>query len=132
MPSAKHGIKIPSSALTWRFSRNSGPGGQHVNTSDTRVELTCDLTQVRASSQVVSRIKERLGEQITVTAGSQRSQVQNRKLALEKLIQRIEKASKAPKSRFPTKPTRSSVQNRLDDKRRHSILKKERHSVNDD
>lgn len=132
MPSVNHGIKIPSSALTWRFSRNSGPGGQHVNTSDTKVELTCDVSQIKAPYMVHTRIKERLGEQITVTAGSQRSQAQNRKLALEKLVQRIEKASKAPKSRRPTRPTRSSVQNRLDEKKRNSQLKMQRRSVTDD
>lgn len=132
MPTVKPGIKIPTSALTWRFSRSSGPGGQHVNTSDSKVELICDLTQIRTSPHIKLRIIEKYGEQLSVVASTQRSQTQNRRLAMEKLMERLEKAAKVPKSRTATKPTRASVRNRLEEKKRNSQRKLERRKPVDD
>lgn len=132
MPTVKPGIKIPTSALTWRFSRSSGPGGQHVNTSDSKVELICDLTQIRTSPHIKLRIIEKYGEQLSVVASTQRSQTQNRRLAMEKLMERLEKAAKVPKPRTATKPTRASVRNRLEEKKRNSQRKLERRKPIDD
>ena len=132
MPTAKQGIKIPTSALTWRFSRSSGPGGQHVNTSDSKVELICDLTQIRTSPHIKVRIIEKYGEQLSVVASTQRSQTQNRRLAMEKLMERLEKAAKVPKPRTATKPTKASVRNRLEEKKRNSQRKADRRNPVDE
>ncbi|NNN12884.1 MAG: aminoacyl-tRNA hydrolase [Acidimicrobiaceae bacterium] len=125
-------IKIPASALTWRFSRSSGPGGQHVNTSDTKVELICDLSQLHGEQSVLDRIAARYGTEIRVVVSSQRSQTQNRKLAYQNLTDRLEKAAKVPRNRRPTKPTWGSTQNRLDEKRKASMQKAQRRLPLDD
>ncbi len=125
-------VKIPPSALTWRFSRSSGPGGQHVNTSDTRVELICDLTKLSAESEILEQIIARLGSELRVVVSSQRSQNRNRKVALEKLTDQLERAAKIPRRRRATKPTWSSTQNRLNKKRKASIRKTERRNQQDD
>lgn len=125
-------ITVPPSALSWRFSRSSGPGGQHVNTSDTRVELICDITQLSAELSVIERITARLGTELRVVVSSQRSQNQNRKVAIQNLTDKLEKASKIPRYRRPTKPTWGSTQNRLDEKRKASIRKAERRQQQDE
>lgn len=125
----KRWAEVSSAALTWRFSRSSGPGGQHVNTSDSRVELICDLSQITAESAVLERITKRFGNELRVVVSSQRFQLQNRKVAMEKLIDQLEKTAKVPRNRRATKPTRSSVQNRLDNKRQTSLRKAARRST---
>ncbi|TAN22183.1 MAG: aminoacyl-tRNA hydrolase [Actinomycetota bacterium] len=125
-------IKVPSSAITWRFSRSSGPGGQHVNTSDTRVELICDLTQLSGQETAIERIIARYGTELRVVVSSQRSQSQNRKMALQNLTDKLEKAAKAPRHRMPTKPTWGSTQNRLAQKRKASMRKAERRQQHDE
>ncbi len=125
-------VKIPPSALTWRFSRSSGPGGQHVNTSDTRVELICDLTKISAEANALERINARFGTELRTVVSSQRSQNQNRKVALEKLTDQLERAARVPHRRRATKPTWGSTQNRLDKKRKASIRKAERRHKQDD
>lgn len=125
-------IKIPSSAITWHFSRSSGPGGQHLNKSDTRVELICDVTQLLGTTNDLERITSRFGTELRIVVSSQRSQNQNRRLAMEKLIDKLEKATIVPRNRKPTKPTRGSIQNRLDEKRKLAIIKAERRMQPDD
>ena len=71
----QHGIFVPESALSWRFMRSSAPGGQHVNTSSTQVELRCDLTLVRGRDADVARVRERLGDEVRLRASDHRSQV---------------------------------------------------------
>ncbi len=125
-------IEIPESALTWRFSRSSGPGGQHVNTSDTKVELICDLTQLRASQVDLDRIIARYGGELRVTASSQRSQLQNRQIALRLLVEKLEATTHIQRKRRPTKPTHGSTQRRLDSKRKASLQKAARRRPNDE
>lgn len=122
----KRRVELPPAALTWRFSRSSGPGGQHVNTSDSRVELICDLSQITAEPAVLERITRRFGNELRVVVSSQRSQLQNRRLAMEKLINQLEKSAEVPHNRRETKPTWSSVQKRLDHKRQASLRKNAR------
>lgn len=116
-------LTIPAAELGWRFSRSSGPGGQHVNTSDSRAELTWDVT---ASKALTDEQRERLLDKLsgrlidgtlTVSASEQRSQLRNRETALEKLGQ-ILAAALAPDGpkRRPTKPTRGSQKRRLEAK----------------
>src|SRR5438132_10229313 len=67
------GIEIPQDAMAWRFSRGTGPGGQGVNTTDSRVELVVDLTAVRASDEVADRVRAKLGDSVRIVAATERS-----------------------------------------------------------
>lgn len=126
-------LRIPAAELAWRFSRSSGPGGQHVNTSDSRVELVWDV----AASAVLSdaerqRILDRLGRRIvngvlTVGASERRSQLRNREAALERLRELVAGAlAPDPPRRRATRPTRGSQQRRLAAKSRRSATKQGR------
>lgn len=127
------GFVIPAAELGWRFSRSSGPGGQHVNTSDSRVELFWNV----ASSAVPTeeqreRLQARLGRRLvggalTVTASEQRSQLRNREIALQKLagILTSALAPDAPRRRA-TKPTKGSQRRRLAAKSQRSATKQQR------
>jgi len=121
------GLSVPLSELEWRFSRSSGPGGQHANTASTRAEVRFDL----ASSPSVgprqrARLLERLGPEVRVVAEDERSQARNRALALERLADRLAAALKTTPKRVPTSPTRSSARRRVDSKRKRGDLKRDR------
>ena len=131
-------LVIPESEVRWRFSRSGGPGGQGVNTTDSRVELLFDLANSSALRGVYrERALERLADRLvdgvlSVTASEQRSQYQNR-LAAERRLVEILKASIAPppRPRVPTKPTAGSKQRRIDDKKRRGDIKRQRRSTDD-
>jgi ribosome-associated protein len=132
-------ILVPERELTWRFSRSSGPGGQSVNTADSRVELRLDLTTTTALGPVQrSRVLERLDRRLvdgvlTVTASEQRSQLQNREAALERLAKILAGAlAPPPPRRRPTRPRRGAVERRLADKKRRGKTKRLRRSTDDD
>lgn len=126
-------LTIPASELGWRFSRSSGPGGQHVNTSDSRVELSWSVADSAALSDderemLTTRLGHRLvGGTITVAASEQRSQLRNREIALAKLAG-IVTAGLAPAAtpRRPTKPTRGSTRRHLAAKIQRSATKRQR------
>lgn len=126
-------LTIPASELRWRFSRSSGPGGQHVNTSDNRVELLWDVAGSAALSEeqrllLLGRLERRLvGGVITVTASEERSQLRNREIARRKLAD-IVRGGVAPAgpSRRATKPTRGSNRRRLAAKGQRSETKAQR------
>ncbi len=129
----KPGVVIPSGELRWRFSHASGPGGQSVNTSDTRVELSLDVAATTSLSppqreRALARLRPRLVNGVlTVTASEHRSQLRNREAALLRLGDVLRRAIAAPPpARRKTRPTRASVRRRLDDKRRRSDLKRQR------
>ncbi|WP_372451665.1 alternative ribosome rescue aminoacyl-tRNA hydrolase ArfB [Glycomyces salinus] len=131
-------ITIPDTELRWRFSRSSGPGGQSVNTTDSRVELVFDLRATNALPQPLrDRALERLTTRLTdgaliVTASQYRSQLRNRQAALERMGQTLRKAIAAPPpKRKPTKPTRGSQRRRLEGKRRRSEVKRLRRDTSD-
>jgi ribosome-associated protein len=126
------GIVVPASALTWRFSRAGGPGGQHVNTADSRAELTCDLTAVEASEQVRERLIEVLGPTVRIVAASERSQYRNRQLALARLVTRLDRAAHRAPPRRPSRPSRGAVEARLNEKRRQSQRKAARRLPGDE
>ncbi|HUC57943.1 MAG TPA: alternative ribosome rescue aminoacyl-tRNA hydrolase ArfB [Streptosporangiaceae bacterium] len=126
------GITIPPDELSWRFSRSPGPGGQSVNTADTRVELGYDLA---ASNALPERLKERAlralsGGRVTVTASEFRSQLRNREAAAARLSALLTEATAPPpKARRPTKPTKASVERRLASKQRRATTKRLRRST---
>lgn len=123
---------IPLSELRWRYSRSGGPGGQHANTSDTRVEVIFD---VAGSPSLGPRQRERLlaklGPEVVAVAADERSQVRNRALALERLRERLAAALRVETPRRPTKPTRASKVRRVDAKRRRSETKRLRRSTDE-
>jgi ribosome-associated protein len=126
------GIEVPQGAMTWRFSRGTGPGGQGVNTTDSRVELVVDLTALRGPGDAPARIVERLGDSLRIVAAAERSQLQNRKAAVDRLVERLDAAARRPRRRTPTRPTKASVQRRLETKRARARLKARRRSPSPD
>lgn len=127
------GLTIPASELAWRFSRSSGPGGQHVNTSDSRVELSWNVRDSLAVSDsqrlmLLTRLEPRLiGGVITVTASERRSQLRNRGLALAKLAGLVaEGLAPVAAGRRATRPTRGSNRRRLVAKKLRSTTKQQR------
>lgn len=132
-------VVIPEHELRWRFSRSSGPGGQSVNTADSRAELSLDLTTTTALGPVqraraVERLAGRLADGVlTITASDQRSQLLNREAARARLVTTLAAAiAPPPRRRRPTKPTRTAVERRLTDKRRRATTKERRRPASDD
>ena len=129
------GLAIPAAELRWRFSRSSGPGGQNVNTTDSRVELLFDLAATPSlppplRARALRRLEARLVEGCVVIAASEhRSQWQNRVAAQRRLVELLQEAIKPPPPpRRATKPTRGSVQRRLAAKKQRSAVKQQRQS----
>jgi ribosome-associated protein len=125
------GVTIPESELSWRFSRSSGPGGQGVNTTDSRVELLWDA----ANSGVLSpnqreRVLDRLGGRLvggvlTIAASEHRAQVRNREAARARLVAVVAEALRPPsKTRRATKPSRGSKERRLRAKQQRTTIKR--------
>lgn len=126
------GLVVPDHALTVRFARSGGPGGQHVNTSATRVRLVCDLAACGFDPAIERRIVEVLGPTVVVVCDEERSQLRNRERAVERLLTRLDAANVRRTARRATRPTRGSVERRLDAKRRNSARKAERRRPGDD
>ena len=132
-------VVIPLTELVVRATKSGGPGGQHVNTSSTRVEVVwnvrtssalTDAQRFRALTMLATRID---GEgNLRVVASDTRSQRQNRSLAEERLAEVVRRSLVVPKVRRRTKPTRSSVENRLTEKKRQAGKKRDRRSRGDD
>jgi ribosome-associated protein len=137
-PIQVRGAVIPADELSWRFSRSSGPGGQSVNTSDSRVELSYDLASSSALSPVLKEralrtLHGRLVDGVlTVSASEFRSQLRNREAAARRLADVLTAATAPPpKARRPTKPTRGSQERRLAAKQRRSQIKRLRRSTDE-
>jgi ribosome-associated protein len=126
-------LTIPAAELSWRFSRSSGPGGQGVNTTDSRVELSWDLagSEVLPTS-VRRRAIDRLGSRLvngvlTVTASEHRSQLRNREAAAARLAGIVAGAmAPPPRARRATKPSRGAVERRIAEKKRRGQTKRNR------
>jgi ribosome-associated protein len=126
-------IALPRAELMWRFSRSGGPGGQSVNTTDSRVELRFDLAGTAAlpeplKERALHRLAARLVDGVlSIVAAEQRSQLQNRRAAEERLAAAIAAAiAPPPPPRKRTKPSKGAVQRRLDSKRHTAIRKQQR------
>ncbi len=133
-----HQYEIPDTELRWRFSRSSGPGGQGVNTTDSRVELVFDLAATKALppalvERALARLEGRLVEGTLVIAASEfRSQLRNREAAAERLGEVLRRAIAAPPpSRKATKPSKGAKRRRLEDKKRRSQTKRLRRDTGD-
>lgn len=122
-PGLPRGLVVPASALTERFARAGGPGGQGVNTTDSRVQLSLDVASLQLtdaqSQRLTARLSGRLvGTVVTVDASEHRSQAQNRRAARERLAGLLRYAlAPPPPGRRPTRPTRGSNERRLASKR---------------
>ena len=132
------GITIPPDELSWRFSRSPGPGGQSVNTTDSRVELSFSVADSTAlppvlKERALAALEGRLtGGVLTVTANEERSQLRNREAAAARMSALLTEATgPPPRPRRPTRPTRASTERRLAEKQRRSRTKRLRRSTDD-
>jgi ribosome-associated protein len=127
------GVELPLREVTVRTSRSSGPGGQHANVTASRVEA---IFEVEASNTLTMaqkrRVISRLGPRVTAVAQDARSQARNRELALERLQRRLRDALEPERPRHATRPTVSSVERRLESKRRQSARKQARERPSDE
>ncbi len=127
------GPAIPMVELSWRFSSAGGPGGQHVNTSNTRAEVRFDVARSPSlPEESRERLVARLGPVVTVVAGDRRSQLRNRELALQRLRRRLDEALRVDPPRRATRPTSGSQRRRLESKRRRAETKRQRRPGGDD
>lgn len=124
--------RIPLDELEWRFTGSGGPGGQHANTANTRVEVRFDVGASRAlGPRQRARLLERLGPVVRALAADERSQARNRELALERLRSRIAEGLRVTRPRIATKPTRGEREARLEAKHRRSERKRSRRPPSD-
>ncbi|HUK98628.1 MAG TPA: alternative ribosome rescue aminoacyl-tRNA hydrolase ArfB [Gaiellaceae bacterium] len=120
------------SEIAFRFSRSSGPGGQHAQKSSTRVEALFD---VEGSTALTARerrlVLERIGPVVRATAQDERSQLRNRELATDRIVEQLREAVRVRRPRHATKPTAASRERRLEDKKRRGQTKRLRRDVDD-
>jgi ribosome-associated protein len=125
-------VAIPVSEIDLRFSRSSGPGGQHAQKSETRVEAIFDVEASSALSPTQkARVIRKAGPVLRAVAQDERSQLRNRELAVERLVESLREALRVPRRRRPTKPTPASRQRRLEQKRRRGETKQLRRRPGD-
>jgi ribosome-associated protein len=118
-------VLLPLAEVQLRFSRSSGPGGQHANTSETRVEASLDVEASSALTEAQKRrVTAKAGPVLRAVAQDERSQLRNRELAVERLVEQLRQALKVERRRVATKPTAASRERRLESKRRRSETKK--------
>lgn len=121
------GCVIPLDELSVRFSPSGGPGGQHANRSNTRVELRFDVVASPSLTEAQrTRLLDRLGPEVRVVVDDERSQARNRALAVERLAQRLAGALAVPRTRRATRPSQAARQRRLDAKRARAQTKRDR------
>jgi ribosome-associated protein len=123
-------VTIPRFEIELRFSRSSGPGGQHAQKSDTRVEATFDVEASTALSEAQKRrVIAKAGPVLRAVAQDERSQWRNRELATERLVEALREALRVPRRRRPTKPSKAAKERRLDAKKRRSEVKRLRRNL---
>jgi ribosome-associated protein len=125
-------VAIPVSELELRFSRSSGPGGQHAQKSETRVEASFDVEASTGLTEIQkARVVRRAGPVIRAVAQDERSQARNRELAIERVVNALREALKVQRRRRPTKPTAASRERRIQAKRRRGATKQLRRPPED-
>lgn len=126
-PITPRGVRLDPDSFSWRFTRSSGSGGQHVNKVSTRVELRCELRRAGLPPALLARVEEHVGSSvITVACSTERSQWRNRLRALDRLGTIIDEAAREPDIRRATRPSRAQRAARLDQKKRAAGIKAER------
>jgi ribosome-associated protein len=126
-------VVLPVDEIRYRTSRSSGPGGQHAQKTETRVEAVFDVEGSQALTEIQKRrVVARAGPTLRAIAQDERSQARNRELATERLVAQLRDALKVPRKRRPTKPSRAAVERRLEQKKRRSQTKRLRRTKNDD
>ena len=125
-------VELPLSEVDYRTSRSSGPGGQHAQKTETRVEALFDVERSEALSDIQKRrVVARRGPVLRSVAQDERSQLRNRELALERLVAQLREALRVPRKRTATKPSKAAVERRLQEKRRRSQTKRLRTARDD-
>jgi ribosome-associated protein len=118
-------VTLPVAEVEFRTSRSSGPGGQHAQKSETRVEAVLDLQSTSALTDAQKRrVVAKAGPVLRAVAQDERSQLRNKELALERLVEQLRAALFVKRRRKPTKPSRAAVERRLEQKRRRAKTKK--------
>jgi ribosome-associated protein len=118
-------VVLPLGEVRFRTSRSSGPGGQHAQKSETRVEAVFDVEASAALTEAQKRrVVARVGPVVHAIAQDERSQLRNRELALERLVEQLRAALRVERRRVPTKPTAASRERRLQEKKRRSATKR--------
>jgi ribosome-associated protein len=126
-------VVLPLGEIDFRYSRSSGPGGQHAQKTETRVEAIFDVESSSALSDTQKRrVVARAGPVLRTVAQDERSQARNRELALERLVEQLRRALKVERRRVATKPTAASRERRLEQKRRRARTKRLRRPGPDD
>ena len=126
-------VLIPAHELTWTFGPSGGPGGQHANRAHTRAEVRFDVEASGSLSQYQrQRIIDRLGSVVIVSADDERAQLRNRRLAVDRLRQKLAGALRVETPRRPTRPGRGAVERRLEAKRQQAARKRDRRGGFDD
>jgi ribosome-associated protein len=125
-------VVLPRSEIALRYSRSSGPGGQHAQKSETRVEALFDVESSTALTAAQKRrVAAKAGSVLRAVAQDERSQARNRELATERLVEQLREALRVPRTRRPTKPTAAARERRLEGKRRRSETKRLRRPPSD-
>ena len=123
----RRSLDIDRNELSFRYTKSGGPGGQHSNKVNTRVELTWSITDTVSFSEMDKELLvQRLGPKVRIVVSQYRSQKRNKDLALEKLISLVERNLKTEPKRVPSKPSASKKKKRVDDKRKRGKLKRQR------
>ncbi len=126
-------VTLPLAEIRIRVSRSSGPGGQHANTSETRVEASFDVASSNALTDTQKRrVTARAGPLLRAVAQDERSQARNRELAIERLVARLAEGLRVERRRLPTRPTRAATESRLEAKKRRGAVKRLRRARGDD
>ena len=125
-------VVLPLSDVRFRTSRSSGPGGQHAQKSETRVEAVFDVESSEALTDAQKRrVLAKAGPVLRAIAQDERSQLRNRELALERLVEQLRAALRVERKRVPTRPTAAARERRLEQKRRRSETKRLRRRLDD-
>ena len=126
-------VSLDPDEIELRVSRSSGPGGQHANKTETRVEAIFDVAASPSlTDRQKHRVESRLGAVVRATAQDERSQSRNRALAVERLVAKLAEALRVERRRVPTAPTAASRERRLEAKRRRARVMRHRAAPNDD
>jgi ribosome-associated protein len=126
-----NGLAIAPAALRWRFSRSGGPGGQHVNKTESRVELWLVIAEAGLPAEKAQQLADRHGLNVRVVESSSRSQHRNREIAVARLLDIVDDSTRRVVKRRPTRPSRGAVERRLEGKRKTAERKASRRTSDD-